>query len=65
MKKWITSFIKLGDKRTGYRKEQVTCYMHAAAYLIPQMVEKNDNIKQFSGQGKKNLEKLFTSLAVV
>jgi len=36
--------------------------MHAAAYHIPQMVEKNDNIKQFSGQGK-NLEKLFTTLS--
>ena len=40
MKKWITSFTKLGDKSTDYRKEQVTCYMHAAAYLIPQMAEK-------------------------
>lgn len=28
--------------------------MHAAAYHIPQMVERNQNIKQFSGQGKKN-----------
>jgi len=46
----------------GYRKEQVTCYMNAAAHHIPQMVEKNDNIKQFCGQGK-NLEKLFTSLS--
>ena len=30
--------------------------MHAAAYHVPQMVEKNDNIKQFSGQGKKILK---------
>ena len=53
IKEWITNFTKLGEKRTGYRKEQVTVHMHAAAYHIPQMVEKNDNIKQFSGQGNK------------
>lgn len=61
IKKWITSFTDLGEKRTGYRKVQVTCYMHAAAYHVPQMVQKNDNIKQFSGQGKI-LEKLFITL---
>ncbi|KAJ7365764.1 hypothetical protein OS493_002481 [Desmophyllum pertusum] len=51
IKEWIDSFSTLGEKRTGYRKEKVTCYMHAAAYHIPQMVERNQNIKQFSGQG--------------
>lgn len=56
IKEWINNFTNLGEKRTGYRKEQVTVYMHAAAYHIPQMVAKNDNIKQFSGQGNKNLE---------
>ncbi|XP_068759168.1 uncharacterized protein [Montipora capricornis] len=51
IKEWNTNFTKLGEKRTGYRKDQVTVYMHGAAYHIPQMIEKNDNIKQFSGQG--------------
>ena len=45
IKEWITNFTKLGEKRKGYGKEQVTVYTHAAAYHIPQMVEKNDNIK--------------------
>lgn len=36
--------------------------MHAAAYHIPQMVEQNDNIKQFSGQGKYNFILLGTLL---
>lgn len=51
---WITNFTQLDERRLGYRKERVTC-MHAAAYHVPQMVEKNENIKQFSGQGKCNL----------
>ena len=53
IKEWNTNFTKLGEKRTGYRKDQVTVYMHGAAYHIPQMIEKNDNIKQFSGQGNE------------
>ena len=45
------------------QKKRVTCYMHAAAYHIPNIVTQNGNLKQFSGQGKlingdseKNLE---------
>lgn len=53
-KKWIDTFAELGHKRTGYARERVTCYMHAAAYHIPQMVKLHKNIKQFSGQGTIN-----------
>jgi len=56
IKEWINNFTQLGEKRLGYRKEQVTCYMHAATYHIPQMIEKSINIKQLSGQGKCNLK---------
>lgn len=51
IKTWIDTFSSLGDKRTGYAKERVTCYMHAAAYHIPHMVTQHNNLKQFSGQG--------------
>ena len=52
MKTWIETFSALGEKRLGYAQERVTCYMHAAAYHIPNMVTQNGNLKQFSGQGK-------------
>ena len=52
MKTWIDTFSTLGDKRIGYARERVTCYMHAAAYHIPNMVTRHNNLKQFSGQGK-------------
>jgi hypothetical protein len=47
----IDCFADLGDERTGYKRERVTCCMHSAAYHIPNMVERYKNIKQFSGQG--------------
>ena len=48
MKTWIDRFSTLGDKRIGYEREHVTCYMHAAAYHIPNMVTRH-NLKQISG----------------
>ena len=51
IKTWIDTFSALGDKRIGYARERVTCYMHAAAYHIPLMVTQHNNLKQFSGQG--------------
>ena len=51
IKKWIDTFSTLGDKRIGYARERVTCYMHAAAYHIPDMVMQHNNLKKFSGQG--------------
>ncbi|PFX24138.1 Intraflagellar transport protein 22-like [Stylophora pistillata] len=50
IKSWIDTFSSLGDKRIGYARERVTCYMHAAAYHIPHMVTQHNNLKQFSGQ---------------
>ena len=31
--------------------ENVTCYMHAAAYHLSKMVQQHHNLKQFSTQG--------------
>ncbi|XP_048584929.1 uncharacterized protein LOC116603099 [Nematostella vectensis] len=50
-KEWITKFGSLGDVRLGYKKERVTCYMHVAAYHVPPMIRRYQNLKQFSGQG--------------
>jgi len=55
IKAWIDSVSTLGDKRSGYARERVTCYMHSAAYNIPQTVEQHKNLKQFSGQGQSKL----------
>ncbi|EDO39104.1 predicted protein [Nematostella vectensis] len=33
------------------QKERVTCYMHVAAYHVPAMIRRYQNLKQFSGQG--------------
>ena len=54
IKEWIDLFSQVGERRTGYCSGNVTCYMHAAAYHVPTMVQKHENIKQFSGQGKYN-----------
>ncbi|XP_022808035.1 uncharacterized protein LOC111345047 [Stylophora pistillata] len=51
IKTWIDTFANLGHKRVGYTRERVTCYLHSAAYHIPNMVKKYENLKQFSGQG--------------
>ncbi|KAJ7384818.1 hypothetical protein OS493_019495 [Desmophyllum pertusum] len=50
-KDWINLFCSLGNKRTGYGKKNVTCYMHAVVYHVPGAIEKYGNVKQFTGQG--------------
>ncbi|PFX29308.1 hypothetical protein AWC38_SpisGene5996 [Stylophora pistillata] len=54
IKTWIDTFANLGDKRVGYTRERLTCYLHSAAYHIPNMVKKYENLKQFSGQAKES-----------
>ncbi|XP_029210449.2 uncharacterized protein LOC114974355 [Acropora millepora] len=41
----INLFTGLGDKRHGYKVENVTCYMHAAAYHLSKMVQQHHNLK--------------------
>ena len=45
IKTWIDTFSSLGDKRVGYARERVTCYMHAAAYHIPHMITQYKTIQ--------------------
>ena len=44
-------FISLRDKRVGYKRANVTPYMHAMVYQIPRFPEGYQTIKLFTGQG--------------
>ena len=44
----------------GYQRKRVTPYMHIMVYHVPKMLRVFGNIKQFSGQGKWNIWRLFT-----
>ncbi|CAB3981176.1 Hypothetical predicted protein, partial [Paramuricea clavata] len=50
-KKWIELFCSLRQKRVGYRRDNVTPYMHIMCYHVPVFIEKYGSIKQFTGQG--------------
>ena len=52
IRNWITLFLTLANKRKGYMNRNVTPYMHAAAYHLQDSLDKFENVKQFSGQGK-------------
>ena len=50
-KDWVNLFCSLGNKRTGYGKKNVTCYMHSMVYHLPEAIKRHTNVKQFTGQG--------------
>jgi hypothetical protein len=50
-KKWISMFTSLRDRRRGYRRANVTPYMHAMVFHVPFFMDKYGGIKMFSGQG--------------
>lgn len=50
-KVWINLFVSLRDKRQGYRRANVTPYMHAMVFHIPTFLTKYGTVKMFSGQG--------------
>ena len=47
---WINMFISLRDKAIGYKKANITPYMHAMVYHVPQFFEAFKTIKSFTGQ---------------
>ena len=50
-KDWVNLFCSLGNKRTGYGKKNVTCYMHSMVFHVPEAMKRHSNVKQFTGQG--------------
>ena len=50
-KGWVTQFTSPRDKRIGYKRANVTPYMHAMVYHIPTFFEKYKTVKLFTGQG--------------
>lgn len=50
-KAWINLFTSLRDKLLGYKKADVTPYMHALVYHVPLFMKKYKPVKPFTGQG--------------
>jgi hypothetical protein len=50
-KEWINLFISLRDKINGYKKANITPYMHIMVYHIPKFFELYKTVKVFTGQG--------------
>ena len=50
-KGWVNLFTSLRDERIGYKRANVTPYMHAMVYHIPTFFEKYRAVKLFTGQG--------------
>ncbi|PFX21084.1 hypothetical protein AWC38_SpisGene14450 [Stylophora pistillata] len=50
-KDWVNLFCYLGNKRTGYGKKNVTCYMHSMVFHVPEAMKTHRNVKKFTGQG--------------
>ena len=50
-KGWVNLFTSLRDKRIGYKRANITPYMHAMVYHIPKFFEAHKSVKVFTGQG--------------
>ena len=50
-KAWVNLFTSLRDKLSGYRRADVTPYMHALVYHVPLFIKKYKSVKSFTGQG--------------
>ena len=50
-REWVNLFISLKDKRVGYKRANITPYMHAMVYHIPVFLHNYKTIKLFTGQG--------------
>ena len=48
---WVELFTSLAGICEGYAKTNVTPYMHAMVYHVPQFMRKHCGVKQFTGQG--------------
>lgn len=48
-KGWVNLFTSLRDERIGYKRANVTPYMHAMVHHIPTFFEKYRTVKLFTG----------------
>lgn len=51
-KEWVNLFTSLSAKGHGYKKANVTPYMHGMVYHVPYFMRQHNGIKKFTGQGK-------------
>lgn len=54
-KSWLDSFISLGNKRKGYKKLNVTPYMHVLVYHTPNVIRTHGALKNYSAQSVEKL----------
>ena len=50
-KDWIELLYSLRASRRGYKRANVTPYMHILPYHAPNAMKNFGNVKQFTGQG--------------
>ena len=50
-KNWINLFTSLRDKLLGYKRADVTPYMHSLVYHVPMFLKNFKSVKLFTGQG--------------
>ena len=48
---WINLFHSLRDKSIGYKRANITPYMHAMTYHVPTFLASYKSVKIFTGQG--------------
>ena len=51
-KHWIVLFNSLAGECEGYKKSNITPYMHVMTYHMPIFMQKHGGVKKFTGQGK-------------
>ena len=51
-KHWIVLFNSLAGECEGYKKSNITPYMHVMTYHMPILMQKHGGVKKFTGQGK-------------
>ena len=58
-------YVSLGEHYEGYSRKHVTPYMHIMVFHVPDIIERNGNIKMFSGQVKSMKLTMYTCIRVL
>ena len=54
-REWVNLFTLLREKKVGYKRANITPYMHATIYHISTFLHNYKTIKLFTGQGVENI----------
>ncbi|XP_074662584.1 uncharacterized protein LOC141915078 [Tubulanus polymorphus] len=61
-KSFVNLFLSLGSKRKGYKKANVTPYMHVLLYHVPFLIKEHGPISRYSGQSIEKLNDVVKSI---